>query len=304
VLHRAFQQPSHIDTHQILAKWVNRKHLWVYPMVLRDLLKHGQSVEEVRREALAVLDGQGRQGAYNSYYLLAIDLAQTWFDLSADPAAAGKVVQYIKQDLPRWERICPAELNMRVYMTLERLEAGEREAYKSKIVKWQALHWEAEHLKRLPNLVKQGQLYLVFEQYFQWMQFWGLGTDMNHAEFSEFWNQAPHTRETMVAEWHMRGEIVPGPLVKQGNRWVVSSEFLLLGSSLFRPPLESSEQYHTARTNFNDSAGRSFRDLIRLVIDLPNVPPNVAELLRVHAERLSTFSNPTETGSKPLSVVA
>ena len=136
------------------------------------------------------------------------------------------------------------------------------------------------------------------------MQFWGLGTSMDQAEFSQHWNKPPNERKTIAEEWHLRGEIVPAPLVKQANRWLVSSEFLLVGSSLFRPPLDSDENYNSARGKFNDAAYGSFRDLIRLVIDLPNVPPNVSELLRVHAERLNIFSNPTGPASKPISVVA
>jgi hypothetical protein len=300
-LDRAFQQRAVIDSNQILAGWINRKHIWVYPGVLLALVSHGQASEEVKREALALLDRDPLQERYNTYYLLAVGLARGWPGLSTDSAAKDKVLQYIKRELPRWEASSAAEFNVEVYGVLQQLE---RIDYRRQIAKWQAVHWEREHSKRLPDLIKQGQYFLVFEQYFRWMTIWGLGTEKDPAEFAELYNKRDQEGATILAEWRLGGEIVPAALVKVANRWAVSSEFLLIGSALFHGPLDSAEEWHAARGKFNDAAFKNFRDLIRLVVDLPGVPRDLSELLRAHAERLQSLSTPTGPGHIAVSVVA
>jgi hypothetical protein len=264
-------------------------------------MQTGHNSPAVRAQAIALLDRNALAESYNSYYLLANELARRWPELAGDPAAQFTVLNYLKLGLRQWESQSAPEFNIRVFMNLARLDPSSRNQYEARIAQWQLLHWEEEHLKRLPAMALQGQFFLVFEQYFLWMEFWGIETELPPAEFHTAWNSPKEGRMDIVEQWRTRGEIVPAWSLKIGARRVVSSEFLLVGSALFHPPLDSDPKYEVARGKFN-AAYNSFQEFLRMIGNLPGIPREFSESLRAHGDRLYKYSKPPEGGRTAASV--
>ncbi len=92
--------------------------------------------------------------------------------------ANGSSAAYLRTAVQKTEGASAADENTRVYMILSQLFPNERGGYLSEAVKWQGVHLHREHLRRLPDMVRQGQFFLIFQDHFRWMEFWGLRTEL------------------------------------------------------------------------------------------------------------------------------
>jgi hypothetical protein len=285
------QDGAPVDTDECLARWAKRKHLWLYASVLHALASAGHFPNAIQAEAIAQLRGHSNFSAYNSYYLLALDLMDRAGDLGSDLPF---VVDFVKRSLPLWEAASRADTNAQVYKQLRWFDPENSATHSLSLAKWQEILYQREHLQRLRKLYEEGQHFLVFKQYFLWMADWGLMTDLEPAAFWEKWNRGNPEKMRVVESWSAAGGSVPNPFTNSPSGMRVSSDFLLLGSALFELPFDEKSQdpHVNARKLFNEASASYRRNLIQLFSTLPQVPQGTAQLLSAHSERLYHFSDP------------
>jgi hypothetical protein len=291
-LRNELRKGNTVDLDERLQRWANRKEIWLYAWLLEMLIEQGHNSDEVREEAKTLLKRDPDDDEYNSYYLLALAVAKTTPGFASEEEGERSAARYLQTAVHRWESSSPAEINSLVYMILCRLYPEERGTYLSQAAKWQGVHLHREHLRRLPEMAKRGEFFLIFQDHFRWMEFWGLRTELPPEELSARINVTPERRLQLAKEWKARGAIVPEPIAKLHEQSVISAEFLITGSLLFREPVSLDTSYSDVRLNFSESARVNLQRLLTLVVSLPNLPQSIRELLLSHSERLYNFSLP------------
>lgn len=292
-----FRRGNPIDVHALVAEWAERKAIWLYAWLLDMLITHGHDSEGVIVEAANTLRRNPDEDRFNSYYLLALAVGDRLDE--SDAAAGSAAAEYIQSAVHRWEGMSPAEVNTRAYMALCRLYPARNTEYMSSVVKWQSIHLHREHLRRLPNMVREGQYFLIFKDHFQWMQFWGLQTEVSREEYIQRMNVTPDNRARVVDTWRSQGGIVAEPITRSQRRTVVSADFLAIGSLLFTDPIAGNPAYVEDRRQFNETARANLQNLLGLIETLPTLPRSIRELLETHSQRLYGFSLPTGLGNRP-----
>ncbi len=286
-----------LDLRERLQKWENRKEIWLYAWLLEMLIQQGHDTEKVRDEARNLLNREPKADDYNSYYLLALALIGSSPNLARSQTGTGSAAAYLRTAVEKWERTSSADENARVYMLLSHLYPDESSDYMLQVVKWQGVHLHREHLRRLPDMVRQGKFFLIFQDHFRWMEFWGLQTELEREALSGKLNIAPDKRMKQAAVWKASGAIVPNALTYCGKRIVVSAEFLTIGSLLFREPVSLDDSYAEDRYHVNEVARTNLQKLLALVISLPKLPQSIRELLLSYSDQLYNFSIPQGPGS-------
>ena len=157
---------------------------------------------------------------------------------------------------------------------------------------------ERDHLRRLPQLIEQGRFFLIFQDCFRSMQYWGLDTDIGLDSLYSQRNLTPGRKKELAQEWKLTGSNVPQPIINQGPTSVVNGEFLYIGDWLFSSPLEQDSNFDDERATFNQVAADNLQNLLSLARNLPNLSPSIRALLQVFSERLYTFSLPAEAKAK------
>jgi len=279
-----------INFSELLNGWNNQKDLWLYPWVLKLLLSNGYSTDVVRKESLMILDHDPSVDHYNTYLFLALTLSEQLLDSDEIDIAGNIPMSYIKTSINNWKSQLPPETNVRAYRILYQLDAENREDYYSKILKWESIKVHRDHLKRLPDLAKQGKFFLLFRDYFYSMKFWGLRTELTHNELFSHLNIDPENKRNLAYQWKSDGSNIPPPLIMDGGELFVSSKYLYLGSYLFSAPIDQDSNFDNDRLGFNKAAFNSLYDLLDIIIQLPKLPKSIKELLHSHSRRLFDFT--------------
>ena len=135
-----------------------------------------------------------------------------------------------------WVNNMPANVNARVYRVLEQLEPNGQELYHAETVKWELVKLQRDHLRRLPEFLKQGRFFVVFKDYWDAMMWWGLSTELPLSEAYKGLNVDQKSMQRAVRQWKETGGVVPSPWAEVGRQPVVSAQFLYLGHYIFSPP--------------------------------------------------------------------
>ena len=283
-----------INHPEVLKAWEGRRALWLYPWILNMLIRNGYSAPKAYQEGLALLkDRNPEKDDYNTHFLLSLTLAWEFINASRANGEQQLLASYLKEGIKKWETHSSAETNLQVYQVLYKMDP-RNQSYLSEIQRWTLNKMEADHLKRLPRLLGEGRFFLVFKYYFESMEFWGLTTDISAADLVAKLNVAPETKQKLAGDWKASGGIVPPPLSKQGNMSVVSSSFISLGSYIFSAPIYENSAFDAERHSFDERARSKIPDLFGMIMNLPELPQSIKDLMRNHSQRLVTYTLPED----------
>ncbi|HXQ36944.1 MAG TPA: hypothetical protein VN843_23230, partial [Anaerolineales bacterium] len=281
-----------INGSELLENWGTRKHLWVYPSILRLLLDNNYNDEQIKQESLAVLDRIPEDDRYNSYLLLSFSLARK---LQQSGSANGDLevpMWYLVRSHPRWERELSPAMNLKVFETLHQWDPDNGSFYESEIQKWLLINMEEDQLRRLPRLINLGHFFMVFRYYFDTLSFWGLQTDVSSAELAALMSIAPEDKRAQAIAWKDNGGNIPQPLVYTDYRPVMNAKFLVTGSLLFDSPCGEDPDFQEYRAAYNQAAKSAMDQLFDIMINLPRLPPAIRELLQDYSRMLSSNTLP------------
>jgi len=282
-----------VDPQAVLESWADKKDLWFYPWVLETLINNGFSSPEVQRESLAILAARNPNiDSFNTYFLLSLSLATQFLNTNEAETKKQIAVEYLKEGIKKWENRVTAAIGLQIYKVLYQMDPQNRSSYLDEIHKWELIRIEGDHLKRLPRLLGQGRFFLVFQYYFESMEFWGLRTDIPSPELAAQLNIVPDQKRKLAKAWKAGNNSVPAPLIRLGGRLVVSSRFLSLGSYLFSAPNYQDATFEADRQSFDDLAKVKIAELFDMIIELPQLPISIKNLMRSHSQRLFSYTLP------------
>jgi hypothetical protein len=109
----------------------------------------------------------------------------------------------------------------------------------------------------------------------------------------------PAQRQAAIKEWKENGARTPHAIARSKQHEFVAADFLILGSYLFEPPLAELPSLAEERANFNAEAMRSLQTLLRMIVELPDLPSPIKDLLRRYSNRLYAYSLPPDRAEKP-----
>jgi hypothetical protein len=283
-----------IDVPTVLAGWSKRKDLWLYPGLLTTLFLKGYGSALLENEAVALLANRTpANDQFNTYFLLSISLAGHVLAQKNGQGNRSIVKDYLKESVEKWKSNSSADTNVRSFRLLYHLDPARAKDYMKEIERWQMIKLERDHLKSLPRLLSHGQLFLVFQYYFDAMEFWGLRADIAPQDLVKQINIPPDERRTRARDWRASGAAVPDPMIGKGIGAVVSARFLTIGSDLFSAPTSEDANFDREREMVNQRAGSQLHNLLGLILGLPELPMPAKDLIRSHSQRLASYTLPT-----------
>jgi hypothetical protein len=282
-----------MDSEDMHKRWEGRKGHWLYPAYLKMLLRSGANVERTVDDVFRILDRDPLLDDSNTYLRLAVSICQWLVDEDRSNEAAIPV-GYLKTAIERWKPTHTAEDNCEVYRLLYSLDTESSQQYLGELMKWEDIKIQRDHLKRIPELMKEGAYFHVFEYYFRTMRFWGLETDIPRKSLLSQIHASECEKDKMFLEWHAGSRVVPEPLVKRGDEVVLSSQFLILGHILFSAPRDLNPAFDQGRAGFDLAARRSLPNLLELISSLPSLPTSIKQLLEKYSNRFYEYSQPVE----------
>jgi hypothetical protein len=95
-----------------------------------------------------------------------------------------------------------------------------------------------------------------------------------------------------VRQWKETGGVVPSPWAELGRQPVVSAKFLYLGHYLFSPPNDEDRTLDGDRQRFDEGARRALPKLLEMVVDLPELPAAIKELVASFSKRFLAYTLP------------
>jgi hypothetical protein len=286
-LERDLKSDPLLDPLQVVAKWKPNALHDIYARVIDLLLRAHPRSPALMKEAYELVARQEGFVKVSAYVHLARRLA-----IRGDDDERATAVEFLKRETPRWEDILDTEENIDAFRILSRFDSSNREHYMARLTYWETVRHERDLHQTLPALVGAGHYFLVFEHYFDVLEFWGLATELPRDEFYERLNLDPDGCRRRVLQWARTGAVVPRPFATQeGNRFL-SSEFLLFGHWLSRPPNEADHALDAAREQFDRVAGENLDELYAFIASLENLPEPVRRIIERHRTRFTEYTLP------------
>jgi hypothetical protein len=199
-------------------------------------------------------------------------------------------LSYLEKGVTQWEGRITADAAVDVYKLLARLDPNGMSKYLAEVQKWEYVRLHREHLKRIPELAKNGQFFILFQDYWNAMRFWGLATDTSAKELRPLLVMSPAERRGVATEWKRAAGRVPTPLVRRGSEIYIVAEFLRLGICLFSPPNDTDDDFNRGREQLNAAAGAALPMLLTAVVALPGLPEAIKELIARHRRSVEQFT--------------
>lgn len=278
------------DFTAIYEKWKDRKSSWIYPGILNQMINNGYLNDELRCDCLELLDRPAASDQYTTYYNLGVTIAAILVtNDDYDDETADLLATYLKDAIQKWEGEVSSESHIRTYELLQILDPDNESVYYSKVLEWQVKKMRRDLNRKYPDMIRQGQFFPVFREYFNIMRFYGLGLDIPE---SEYWNQIridPDQIRIRANEWKLNGAAVPKPLVRDGMSMVLSADFLCLGHYLYSPPVIMDATFDEHRAQINIVAQQYFNSLLDLIGRIPGLPKEIRNLVADFAERLPGY---------------
>ena len=156
---------------------------------------------------------------------------------------------------------------------------GNLSVHLQKLEEWTFNKLLNAHLELLTSLVGRGQYFLIFNDYYQTMMYWGLKTASSDRQDAS--RSGSTELDKIISELRDGRREPPAPLVGSA----VSREFLEIGSYLFSDPYFQEQTLEAARTKFNQAAGEIMPSLLNVIIGLNALPPSIKHLLSAYSER-------------------
>lgn len=286
-------QGERVDLRTLHQRWACRQQHWLYPSFLLTLFRQNSYDELTIDEAISILDRDPMPDSANTYFHLAKTLCE--FLLDADRRDDTVVpIQYLRLAIERWKSSLIADENVQVYRILHELDPENRSQHLGELLKWEDIKIQRDHLKRIPELMREGSYFLVFDYYCRTMRFWGLDTDVSNKDYLCLMRLNPDDKTEYVVHWKEEGSIVPEPLVSNVEGTRVSSRFLALGHFLFSTPLDHNPSFDQDRRLFDNAARGSLQALLDVIAALPSLPEAIRQLLAKYANRLDEYTAPVE----------
>jgi hypothetical protein len=280
---------------ELLAAWSDRKHLWMFAAVMLVLIQKGHPRKDHWQIARALLQHDPLTDETTSYFSLAMTIAEHVEESDPKPDERAALVGYLQRSVTHWEKLMPAETNLRAYQALSKLNKSG--SYDSDLTKWLKIKIERDHIENLPELVEQKKFFLLFYEYYNSVHFWGLKNDGSAEGWRQFRRANINEQKEVIVTWIAEGANVPAPLLGPRHD-LVSARFLWVGYRLFSPPFYDDPKYEAYRREINRVARDSLRDLSEVILRLPNLPSGIHELLAYHSKQLLSYAGAAEKGSK------
>jgi len=288
-LARQFRSKKPVSIDREMAAWTPRRESWLYGQFLRTIYDHDVANDQVRLEILRVLSEDQPWDNSNCRLLLAFSIIQRSANNHSVECAAA--VRFVRARMSVWQHALSAERNVSVYTSLCWLDPEHKSEYLIPLAEWQLIRLHREHLQDFPQLVSQGQYFLLFLNYFDAMQVWGLHADVERSELARRRELSGDRRKEALERWKARS----GRAVAfKGAGKSVNAEFLTIGTYIFDPELPDQNEYAEDRAAFNHAAEQALPALLQLIVALPALSKPIKELLRSHSDRLYSFSLPAD----------
>jgi hypothetical protein len=279
-----------VSVEREMEVWQPRHESWLYAAFLNTLYDWRLETEQARVESCRVLQNDVGGETGNPPLLLAISIIERCVDKRSPDAAVA--LRYIRKWISRWEQRMTAERNVEVFTRLSWLDPEHKHEYVAPLARWQLVRLHRAHLQQFPQLVSQGQYFLLFSGYFDAMEVWGLHTELNWSELRQRLELPADKRREAALTW--RTLSLRPVAFKLHSRTAVMADFLVIGSYLFEQPLADDADFSEDRSRFNETAEQALSGLLSRIIELDEVPKAIKELLRLHSERLYRFSLPPD----------
>lgn len=276
------------DFTEILGRWEDRKSSWIYPAILNLLMSNGCDDQEMLKDAVRLLDRDGTLDGYTTYFNLGLNLARMMVtDGNFDTVSRSIIRKFLEGSISRWEGEVTAESHIGAYEVLGIMDPGNKEYYYSKVLEWQIKKMRRDTNKRYPDMLRSGNYFPVFSDYYNIMRYYGLGLDMPENEYWNHLRSDPDQIRSHANGWKNGGANIPRPLERAEGRVVLSGEFLILGHCLYSPPVLMDGEFDEHRKEINMMAQRYFPSLLDVIGHITGLPQEIKELISDFAERLT-----------------
>lgn len=284
-----------IDLLKTKSAWENRINLWTYPWLLEILLKNGNHSKSILNECIAVLNHDPDNDSFNSYFILASYLCSHLLandNYNIDKNEKDIPRNYIAESINKWKSVATAEENIRAYDILIKTEKSKPQkiAFQGEIIKWQLIKIERDHLKRIPEMAQNGNFFLIVNEYFNYMTIWEMTTELTSEQYYNSTEILQEQRIAHIKDWIDDGAEMPSIIIRDNNIDCVNSKYLIIGNILFDHPLNQDPAYNKYRKELNMEAKKSFKRILKMIIDLPNIPNSIKSLIEQHSNKLVKYS--------------
>jgi hypothetical protein len=286
-LDQRIRQKEALDSSVVLETWTSKKDLWTYPWVLDLMLSNGNFVDQVCQESISLLNHDPFTDNYTTYFRLALAVL-TRPNHSGDGRCDKMALAYVQRGILQWSVRLSLDENVRTYRALHYYDHDpiNRQRYIKEIGVWLERKVYRDHQQRVPELARLGRFFLLFEDYFDSMAFWGLRTELNDSALDAHLAIQPEQRRKLAEAWKSDGGAVPEPIIRNAGLRFISSRFFYLGDYLLKPPNDDDPRFNDDRLQFDKKAAEALPELLEMIASLPRLPQSVRAVLDTHSKAL------------------
>ncbi|MBN2424522.1 MAG: hypothetical protein JXB44_05825 [Calditrichaceae bacterium] len=275
-----------VNPDDIIDKWQNKRNYWMYASICDNLINAHPGHQNLLEESLQLLKRDPYHDTYSSYFLLAISVMN---QLSLKKNKLNDIeipLSYIRSSIEFWSKYNTVETNINAYEILYHYDELSTKEYLYEIQKWKIVQLERDHLKKLPELIKQGRYFNVFYDYFDTMQYWGLKTDIDSKELYDIIKTNRNKEADSIKSFKTIDFLSLHPILKKNGNVLISSQFLIACLIIFNPPNDQNPLYDEDRNRINTLAYDNLKYLYEMIINLPQLPGSIRNILKDHSDRL------------------
>jgi hypothetical protein len=243
-------------------------------------------------EGLDVLRSASPEASFNSYFFLALNLAELLWRKDEVLPPEEVPTSYLLETIDRWESQGSADTNASAYRLLYMVCGEDAGQYLEKAAYWGAVKLQRDEAAKLGAFLEEGRFAAIFVYYFELLSTWGLATNVAQAELIDQLRWTDQQRLRWIQDWDRRGRPTPAAYAGRGVSDPVSSEFVLVARILFQPPFLQDSNYDGDRRRINDASRKAASDLFRRTAFLPELPPSIRELVLAYAKRFERYTEP------------
>jgi hypothetical protein len=284
-----------LEPSEIIEEWKERKGSDYYAGTLNLLIQSGHFSEDIERESSSVLNTALAQDKYanTTYLYLAWSLIKHLRQVNEKHIP----VEYLAKGIETWKFRINPDVCFEIYTFLS-LALPAVAHFKEQKEYWGLIKMRKMLLEQIPAWVNKGNYFFIFYDYCTTMiNSWGLKMSLKLEELKRSLETDFKEKRARLVEWKENGAIVPAPL----SRHKVSAEFLFLGEYLFGIYNDDKDGHRSAdgldndfldnaRTGFNLAARESMDSLLKMVMDLPQLPKSIKQLLLAFSEKLTVYT--------------
>ena len=286
--HMMAKQP--IDANAELDAWQDMRDLTDYAFVLHllmPMMPH-KAKDRAMREAIDVLREPVKYLEATGYvYLAAQVISRILAAKNGDSPEFTTALRGLKAGFTIWEKQLRADTNVNILRLLMRYDSDSANEYAAKYGEWRKVALELDETQRLPDLVAQGQFFLLIWHYFQFFADFSVPSDPPMDPYGL------DDKESVAAlkEWQADHRSTPDPIVGSGRGLRLSGVFLRRGYALFfpaneqnGPPIATEKEIGAGRREFDSKAKDAIDSVYRMLRALPQIPRSIEQILRRHEE--------------------